>query len=111
MITVGLSGSYYRTFNGISKRKAEPGFHSKDYIQCPEDSPNPQRDIGSPAHNLGAFRQFQKNSPHGMGKGHKFFPGIGLGNRSVWLKGFCSAGPPLASFVNKERGGFAGSLY
>lgn len=105
MIMVGLNGSYHRTFNGISKKKkkAEPGFHSKDYTQCPQDSPNPQRDLGSLTHSLGAFRSFQKNSPQGMGKWYNFFPGIGLDNRSVWLKGFCSAGPPLTNFMNKRK--------
>lgn len=67
--------------------------------------------LGSLTQKLGAFRWFQKNSPHRMGKWHNFFPGTGLDNRSVWLKGLCSAGPPLTSFMAREKTGFAGNLY
>lgn len=49
-----------------------------------------------------AVRPVEENSPFSMGKWHGFVHGIDLDNRSMWWKGFCSAGPPVTSFMDRR---------
>lgn len=49
-----------------------------------------------------SVRPVEENSPFSMGKWHGFVHGIDLNNRFIWWKGFCSAGPPVTSFMDRR---------